>query len=278
LGALGACHAVPDPALTQLGEARRFASDVHVQFVKAAEASDRAVLADTDEASVAFAHDAESALAAVDKDATSLGPLLHALGYQEEAQVFEDFSKHFVDYRKLDHDVLVLAVENTNLKAQRLSFGPVRDAADGLQNALDTVTKAAKAKDRCLAESLADRAVLGVREIQVLQAPHIAESDDVAMTRLEAEMGKRAASVRDAMAGLASLVQPSAKLAFGFASTSFDKFESLAGELVSLSRRNTNVRSLSLSLRQKPALTAACEASLVTLEDGLAKKGFTATR
>jgi hypothetical protein len=278
LSIFGGCDGVPDPALVKLGEARRLAADVHVQFVKAADASDRAVLADTDEASVAFAHDAEGALAAVAADEGELGPRLRALGYQEEAQALDDFSKRFAEYRKVDRDVLELAVENTNLKAQRLSFGPVRDAADALRNALDSVTKAASPKDRCRAESLATRAVLAVREIQVLQAPHIAEADDAAMTRLETEMATRAGAARDALAGLSGLVQPSAKLAFGFASTQFDKFESLSAELVALSRRNTNVRSLSLSLRQKPALMAACEASLVALEGALAKKGFTATR
>ena len=49
-------------------------------------------------------------------------------------------------------------------------------------------------------------------------------------------------------------------------------------QIVALSRRNTNVRSLALSLGQKRTLTAACEDSLRALEDALAKRGFTATR
>ena len=49
-------------------------------------------------------------------------------------------------------------------------------------------------------------------------------------------------------------------------------------ELVSLSRRNTNVRSLALSLGQRRTLTAACEESLQALQDALAKRGLSATR
>jgi hypothetical protein len=45
-----------------------------------------------------------------------------------------------------------------------------------------------------------------------------------------------------------------------------------------LSRRNTNVRSLALSLGQKRMRTAACEDSLRELQDALAKRGFSATR
>jgi hypothetical protein len=45
-----------------------------------------------------------------------------------------------------------------------------------------------------------------------------------------------------------------------------------------LSRRNSNVRSLAMSLGEKRMLTAACEDSLRALRDALAKRGFTATR
>ena len=52
----------------------------------------------------------------------------------------------------------------------------------------------------------------------------------------------------------------------------------LNGQIIALSRRNTNVRSLALSLDQKRALTATCEESLRALQDALAKRGFTSAR
>jgi len=45
-----------------------------------------------------------------------------------------------------------------------------------------------------------------------------------------------------------------------------------------LSRRNSNVRSLALSLGQKRTLTARCEETLGALQDALAKRGFGGTR
>jgi hypothetical protein len=48
-------------ALERVSEARQLSADLHVQFTRAADASNRAVMADTDEASVAFAHEAEEA-------------------------------------------------------------------------------------------------------------------------------------------------------------------------------------------------------------------------
>ena len=49
-------------------------------------------------------------------------------------------------------------------------------------------------------------------------------------------------------------------------------------EIVALSRRNSNVRSLALSLGRKRMVTAECEDELRALEEALAKHEFTATR
>jgi hypothetical protein len=272
---VGGCRNVPDPAFTQLLEARRLAADLHVQFIKASNASDRAVLADTDEASVEFAKQAEATIQSVRTGVAELGATLQRLGYNDEWRLLDEFSKRFDDYAKVDKDVLALAVENTNLKAQRLSFGPVREAADAFRDALDAVATGAPARERTRVEATTLRALLAVRDIQVLQAPHIAEADDAAMSRLEKEMSARESTARDALKAVEGV---SPKETLDAASAALDKFEKLSGELVTLSRRNTNVKSLALSLKPKPALTAACDASLVALEDALAKRGFTGTR
>jgi hypothetical protein len=273
---VGGCRGAPDPAFTQLLEARRLAAELHVQFIKAADASDRAVLADTDEASVEFARQAESSLQAVRTGVGELGAHLQRLNYTEESGLLDEFSKRFDAYRKVDDDVLALAVENTNLKAQRLSFGPAREAADAFRDGLDAAARGAPAKDRARAEAAATRAILAVREAQILQAPHIAEADEVAMSHLEQEMSASQAAAREAMKALAAA--GAAKTPLAQAQAALEHFEKLSAEIVALSRRNTNVKSLALSLKPKPALTAACDASLVALEAALGKRGFTGTR
>jgi hypothetical protein len=188
--ALAGCRGEPASAFVELAEARRLAADLGVQFNRASAASNRAVMADTDEASVAFAHEAEQTKQVVQTDAVTLAPLLRNLGYANEARLLDEFTKRFADYSNLDRTVLDLAVENTNLKAQRLSFGPARVAADAFRDAFDALVRVAAVKDRCHIESAVVRAVLAVREIQVLLAPHIAAADDASMARMEAEMGR----------------------------------------------------------------------------------------
>jgi len=119
---------------------------------------------------------------------------------------------------------------------------------------------------------------LAVREIQVLQAPHIAEKDDAAMTRLESDMRRLGKDAHAALGELGRLVAPSVQSDFAAAGAALDRFDRFGVEIVSLSRRNTNVRSLDLALRVKPPLTAACDASLRELTQALADEGGKSTR
>ncbi len=118
--------------LTQQVEARRVASDLQVQFTKAADAANRSVMSDTDDDATAAAREAEQATQAVLRDVGQLESILKSMGYSEELGFLDTFKGRFAEYQKLDAEILPLAVENTNVKAQRLSFGPAREAAERL--------------------------------------------------------------------------------------------------------------------------------------------------
>ena len=274
--AIAGCGNV-NAALQHLSEARDRAADLLVQFTKTSDAANRAVMADTDEASVAFAHESEQAAQAVQQDAEALGPLLDGLHYAEEAGLLQQFMTRFADYRALDRKILDLAVENTNLKAQRLSFGPAQDAANGFKDALGGLTASTPANGWQV-KAIAAGAVATIREIQVLQAPHIADADDAVMTRMEKNMAASEAAARSALTTLAPLVQSASRPRLAAAAKALDQFMDLNAQIVALSRRNTNVRSLALSLNEKRPLTTACEDSLHALHDALAKRGYTVAR
>jgi hypothetical protein len=280
LAVAGGCHGAVNPVITQFVEARRLAADLRVQFNKASDASDRAVLAGTDEASVEFAREADHLTEWIKKDVVELEPRLRDLGHATEIDALAAFGRQFAEYEKVDHDILLLAIENTNLKAQRLSIGPAREAAEAVRDSLQAAAATAAKVDkvRCGADALVAKAVMAVQEIQVLQAPHIAESDDAVMTRLEKEMAVQEATARAAAMALAGVVDAKGKTSVATAVEALDKFAGISREILKLSRRNTNVRSLELSLRGKPALTAACDDSLRVLQEELAKDAFPATR
>jgi len=263
--------------LTQQVEARRLASTIRVQFNKAIEASNRAVMEVTDEASAAAARETGQATQAVERDLTTLERVLGELAYGDESRQLETFKTCFGGYRTLDADILPLAVENTNIKAQRLSFGPARDAATAFRQALDAAGRSS-GKNACCVDALIQKAVAAVLDVQVTQARHIAESDDGAMSQMEREMAASQAAARKSLEELKQLVPPPAQPRVDAAIAALDRFDAVNAELVTLSRRNSNVRSMALSLGKKRTVTAECDAILQGIESALAKHNFSATR
>lgn len=264
--------------LTQEAEAHRIVSRLRVEFSHAADASNRAVMADTDEASRAAAHDAEQATQAADKDTEALQQVLVHLGDRDEADLMDKFKARFVQYKALDADILPLAVENTNIKAQRLAFGPAQDAVTAYRQLVDAVAKMAAPPNAAAADAAAARGSAALLDIQVVEARHIAESDEAAMTRMEAAMTSSQDAARKALESLTRLAPGGAAALLAGASSALDKLIAANTEIVTLSRRNSNVRSLALSLGKKRAVTAECDDLLQALEDSLAKHHYAATR
>ena len=275
-GSLAGCRG--EPALVQLVDARRLASDLHVQFTKAADASNRAVMADTDEASAEAAREAEHARQAVQQQIDRLQPILQSLGYAAELQHLDAFKARFAEYQALDKEILPLAVENTNLKAQRMSFGPAQEASDAFRSSLEAAGKSAASKDVDAVAALVGRATAALLEIQVIQARHIAEADEAAMSRMEARMTASEAAAQNALDTLKKRLPSSAAAELTAATAAFERFKMTNAEIVRLSRRNSNVRSLALSMGRKRTVTAQCDDDLRALDEALSKHEFGATR
>jgi hypothetical protein len=264
--------------LTQQVEARRLASDLQVQFSNAVDASNRAVMTDADEDAKAAVRQAEQATERVQRDAGDLRTVLMSMGYSQELALLDAFTKCFGDYRTVDAEILPLAVENTNAKAQRLSFGPAAQAVTELRTALDTVVKTAPPDAAVRIELLATRTVAGVLEIQALHAPHIAEPEDEAMTRMEQKMAASEQQARTALGQLRAVVPAASRSQVDAAAAALDRFSAIHREIITLSRRNSEVRSLALSLGRKRMVTAQCDDQLRALQESLAKHSVGATR
>ncbi len=265
-------------ALTQLQEARRLASELHLEFTKAAEASNRAVMAETDDVSSAAAAEARRAREVVERDVVALQQILQALSYPEDRRHLDAFKARWDENRRIYDEILPLAEENTNVKAQRLSFGAAREAADAFRVALDAAARSSAANRACCAQALAAKAAMAVLEIQVMQAPHIAESEDAAMTQMEKRMAVSVEAARSALDGLTAAATPATAHQLATARTALDRFMAVNAEIITLSRRNSDVRSLALSLGRKRTVVSECEDQLQALDQALATHQFSATR
>ncbi len=274
-GGIPGCSA--PPLLSRVVEAQALESALHLALTRSIEAGNRAVMAVDDDAAAAAANETREAMAAVERHEKALRELLQSLGYQSDLKHLDAFAPRFDEYQHLMDDVLVLVLENTNVKAQRLALGPASDAAEAFHTAVESAVTGASDTAACCAREQAARAWAAVLEIRVLHARHIAEADEAEMSRMEAQMSTSAAAARAALDEVArTLPAPAAPLTP--ARKALDRFMAVQAEIIDLSHRNSNVRALALSLGRKRTLAAECDAELQALREALAQHEFGATR
>jgi hypothetical protein len=256
-------------------DAQAKTSALHATFTRSIEAGNRAVMAGDDKTAAEAANESREAAAAVERQIPELQQVLEALTYQIELKRLDGFKPRFEEYRRLNDDVLSLVLENTNIKAQRLSFGPSSEAAEAFHRAIEAA--AAGASDACAAREQAARGWASLLEIRVLYPRHIAEADDAEMTNLEAQMTAAAARVRAAVDAIAQY-GPQGSGPLADARAALGGFMSIHAQILDLSRRNSNVRALALSLGRKRTAAAEAEVELSALQESLQSHAFSATR
>jgi hypothetical protein len=243
---------------------------MQLDLASASEAEKRAVLAITDEDSQKFADQARAASAEVERERQELGTLLATGGPQRERDLLAQFSQAFGSLQRVDNEVLTLAVKNTNLKAYSLLFGPAADTQAEMDAALArVVAKYGDSADAKRVMLMAFGARLGVLRIQTLLAPHIPEESDAKMDQLEASMVKEETQIREDLAGLAALPKLAGDADLATAAARFVRYGEIKARILPLSRENTNVRSLALSLNQKRKAMTMCLDALSSLKQAI---------
>jgi hypothetical protein len=247
-------------------QARRvaLAESMRVSLATASDAERSAVLAVTDEESQVFANQTREALAALDRSRAELEPLLESPERARARQELERFNRALEGFRKLDAEILSLAVRNTNLKAYGLAFGPAAQEVSAIDAALSRLMNQPQAsKSEALA---AARALASVLRIQSLLAPHIAEESDPKMDALEAQMSKEDEGVKRELAVLAGLPQLKANPDLAAAQQGYERHAGIRARILQLSRENTNVHSLSLTLDgNRLRAMSSCQDALAAL-------------
>jgi hypothetical protein len=250
-------------------------SALRINFLKSIEAEKLAVMAETDEVSLAFADESKQAAEAVEADLKELSRLIGMHPAADESKLLLEFEAAWEQVRKIDRVILDLAVQNTNLKAFRLSFGKGREAVERFEDALTALTQ--DVTDARLIRAAAE-ALTAELKILTLHAPHIVSPHDEEMSQIEQVIHAKEEAVHRSLVILAGLA-PADKQPYVSAAVTADReFTAVTATVLKWSRENTNVNSLNLSLDRKQKATALCEAALNQLHEAFARQAFKATR
>jgi hypothetical protein len=131
------------------------------------------------------------------------------------------------------------------------------------------IERSAKAPE---ALQLAAGAQAGALRIQASLAPHIAEESNDKMDQLEAQMAAEDRNVSSDLKRLAAVVPPTERRDVEVATASYSRFNELRAQILKLSRENTNVRSISMSLTDERASMLFCQERLAALEAAIAEE------
>jgi hypothetical protein len=250
-------------------------SAIRIHIIKSVEAEKNAVMANTDEDSIRFAEESRRASEAAEKNWQELTELIAAYPSAPEKELLQEFDSCWREFRKIDQQVLDFAVQNTNLKAARLSFGAASTAMNEFSHALSGLISESASGAICRLVYDAQTAAL---RIHVLHAPHIASPDDQEMDGIEKLIRQNDAVVRKALSSMKLMIPPAKRVFFLQAEAAYDAFMDFTDRVLEWSRQNTNVKSFELSLNRKRKITAQCEEILTKLQDAIQSRTFKATR
>ena len=252
---------------------------IRINLLASAEAEKSAVMANTDEASQDFADQSVLASQAVEKARSEFGRLIEGENNRQGMELFSQFSSCWEKLQEVDREILPLAVQNTNLKALRLSFVPAREDLRRMEAALNQLMGgSASSPDSLVIARLASEAIIAALNIYAFEAPHIAETTEARMNEIEAAMQRLDAQVNDSLNRLQAQVGETGKPFVDAAWTSYKDFQKINSEIIDLSRRNSNIRSFAMSLGQKRKLMAQCQDLLTALQEAAQSTSFKATR
>ena len=257
----------------------RLVSEMRVNLNASAEAEKSAVLADTDDASIVYADQAQELSAAVEEARLELEVLIEAEKMGREVDILREFSACWERFLQIDRELLPLSVLNTNLKAYDLSYGSAGKALKQLEQALNVLMNSKVSKDKtCEIARLSLRTLSAALKIHALQSPHIAESREEKMDEIETTIQTENALINQSLEALSVLMNPADKPLLEAAKSAYTEFWTINAEVMKLSRQNSNVRSLALSLGQKRKATVQCQDVLAALEEAIQSKAYKATR
>jgi hypothetical protein len=236
-------------------------------LASASEAEKSAVLAITDQDSQTFAGQARTATAEAEQARRGLGELMKTGGTRGEKELFNQFSELFAEFQRIDNNLLDLAVKNTNIKAYSLAFGPATVALNEMNAALSRLIalNAGTPKEKQVMLLAYGTEINGLR-LQTLIPPHIAEESDQKMDELEALMSREDKQILKNLDELTAFRNLNQKAYLATAVSSYAMFSKIKTQILALSRENTNIKSLSISLNQKRKVMLLCQDTLNKLQ------------
>jgi hypothetical protein len=254
-------------------------SQMRINLHKSVEMEKNAVMALTDEESQDYAGQSLASSAAVEQDLTQIQSLVDATHLQDEEKFVNEFKNCWMEFRRLDQIILELAVQNTNLKAAFLSRGKGAEAMQRFERALKEVmrlTSQTPKEDRVAA--IAWHAIAACGQILNMHGSHIAEISNEKMDQIEMQIKMEEKEVLLSLEELLGSIDKENQQTLLPAKTAFSEFMDVTAQVLEFSRKNSNVKSLELSIGKKRIISTQCAEVLAAFQNAVKSRPFKSSK
>lgn len=255
-------------------------SAMRLSLAAASEALNSAVMSTREQDSKSFADEAQSAVTELTIRQIELDQLLKERANSQEAELMKRVGQTVLEFQQVHQQLLDLAVQNSNRKAYDLAFGPAMKLLKEMDDALARIVaedKDSTSDTRLRVVQLVSDARIGILSTQVLLLPHIAEATDVKMDEFELQLSEHNDKVRDRLAALKALLPEQGQTNLERATARYTEFEQLKSQIIRLSRQNTDLKAVTIALKEKRQAMLACQDALVALEHAIRDEPITST-
>jgi hypothetical protein len=260
-------HSSPGNAGNGVEGKRRLITEMRRELARAAEKEKCAILALSDEESGNFADQSRASSVALDRDLDALRRMIGRNGSGKEREMLQKFETSWKNLHQIDSELLMLAAQNTDMKAIELSGTIGAELLQKLHEDLARISlRVTPPARRSETEKVAGQAEIAALNLAALQMRHIHAPSIDEKTAIEATMKSAEQNGNAALRVLDNLAGKKSNPFLRGATTEFSEFMQVNEEIVRLSRINSNNSSIEISLGRKLLADTECDRALKALQ------------
>ena len=228
-------------------------ADLHVGFLRGIRAQKNSILAPDDDSSKTYAKISDESFGESRTALAKLKELVAGSGSEVQEAAVDTLGKTLAKCQSLNEEVLVLSVQNTNLKARRILSSDVKREVASLSASFQKWAKEVGGLENPTAADFERLKTISDLDHALMLIV------STAMSHIEASGEDEMKGLENTLTELQALIQAGLKRSAGNdpseafqPTTDLMNLQNSLKELISLSRRDTNNKSVALSLSYKP--------------------------
>lgn len=277
----GKVQSLVDVTIKELNVTNQIEGELH----RAIRAQKNCIISIVDDESKRYANQSRKHEEAANQSRNELAKLIEMHGSAEEKEALNEFDRTWVEFQKIEKDVLSLAEKNSNIKASNLLNGIMLEKLNALELLLSPLPAMMEAEqnvkpDPVRVASIPKKSRLIFEVLLQLQTTyrvlnqHNNANAELEKNPFETQWKSLERGIDEKLISLKTMSDGKDKESetIARATTAYGEFKDMASQVLKLSRDNTVNLSTNLSMGTLRELVDSCDLALIRLKSSLGKR------